>query len=264
MPAVDCHAHVIRATFPTVADARYRPGYDATLDDWRARWRTCGITHGVLIQPSVYGIDNTLMLKTIARDPDHLRGVAVVSPDSDTAALRSLHRGGIRGLRLNMVRPADLAAFDPRAWRATFATAADLGWHVELHAEGAATARLLDAMHGCPAPMVVDHFRRPDAALGLACSSLTALRGLAEHHQVYVKLSAPYRCGDADVAAYARHHLAALGAERLLWASDWPWTQHEGTQDYAALHRALAAWVPDPAARTRVPWDNPRVLFGFT
>jgi predicted TIM-barrel fold metal-dependent hydrolase len=264
MPAVDSHAHVIRADVPTVAGARYRPGHDATLEDWQALWPICGITHGVLIQPSVYGTDNTLMLEAIARDPEHLRGVAVVAPDVDARALRSLHDNGIRGLRLNMVRAADLAAFDPRDWRATFAAAADLGWHVELHAEGTATARLLDAMHGCPAPMVVDHFGRPDAARGLACPSLAALRRLAERRRVYVKLSAPYRCGGADVGTYARHHLATLGAERLLWASDWPWTQHECTQDYAALHEALLAWVPDAAVRAQILWDNPRTLFAFT
>lgn len=264
MPAVDSHAHVIRAGVPTIPAARYRPDYDATLDQWQALWPSRGITHGVLIQPSVYGTDNALMLAAIARDPEHLRGVAVVAPDIATSQLRTLHDGGIRGLRLNMVRAADLAAFDPRDWSATFATAADLGWHVELHAEGAAAARLLDAIHGCPAPMVVDHFGRPDATLGLACPSLAALQRLAERHTVYVKLSAPYRCGGANVAAYARHHLTTLGAERLLWASDWPWTQHEGTQDYAALHDALQAWVPDATTRARILWDNPRALFGFT
>lgn len=263
MSAVDSHAHVIRADAPTIAAARYRPGYDATLDQWQALWPAQGITHGVLIQPSVYGTDNTLMLEAIARDPARLRGVAVVAPDIGAARLRALHDGGIRGLRLNMVRPADLAAFDPRDWQATFAAAADLGWHVELHAEGAAAARLLEAMHGCPAPMVVDHFARPDPALGLACPSLSALQRLAERHTVHVKLSAPYRCGGGDVSAYARHHLATLGAGRLLWASDWPWTQHEGTQDYAALHEALRAWVPDTAMRARILWDNPRALFGF-
>lgn len=264
MPAVDSHAHVIRAAAPTVADARYRPSHDATLNQWQALWRTCGITHGVLIQPSVYGTDNALMLDAIAHDPAHLRGVAVVAPDIAADRLRALHRAGIRGLRLNMVSLTDTAPFEARDWRATFSTAADLGWHVELHGEAAVTARHLDALHGCPAPIVVDHFGRPDAALGLDCPSFAALRRLAERHTVYVKLSAPYRCGGGDVGSYARHFLATLGAERLLWASDWPWTQYQGTQDYTALYATLESWVSDAATRDRILWDNPRALFGFT
>jgi predicted TIM-barrel fold metal-dependent hydrolase len=66
MQGVDCHAHVFSATAPPVAGARYRPSYAARLAAWRALWRPAGITHGVLIQPSFFGTNNTEMLATIA------------------------------------------------------------------------------------------------------------------------------------------------------------------------------------------------------
>ena len=45
--AIDTHAHVFSATAPAVPGARYRPAYAATLDGWRSRWESAGITRGV-------------------------------------------------------------------------------------------------------------------------------------------------------------------------------------------------------------------------
>src|SRR4051812_45398239 len=108
MQGVDCHAHVFSATAPAVAGARYRPSYAARLAAWRALWRPAGITHGVLIQPSFFGTNNTEMLSTIASDPSRLRGVAVVDPSVTQAQLVQLNAGGVRAIRLNARAIADL------------------------------------------------------------------------------------------------------------------------------------------------------------
>src|SRR5690606_42018349 len=50
----------------------------------------------------------------------------------------------------------------------------------------------------------------------------------------YVKISAPYRCPDIDVHQAWREFRRHWGLERLLWGSDWPWTQHETLMDYAS------------------------------
>jgi 2-pyrone-4,6-dicarboxylate lactonase len=79
--ACDCHAHVIgpHADYPLVADRSYTPpespaaAYFAMLD-------AIGFTRGVLVQPSIYGTDNRLLLEVLRARPDRLRGVAVLDP----------------------------------------------------------------------------------------------------------------------------------------------------------------------------------------
>src|SRR4051812_14286368 len=85
--AVDAHAHVFSADAPAVAGARYRPTYGANVKEWRGLWERAGITHGVVVQPSFFGTDNREMLDTIAADPQHLRGVAVLDPLVDAPTL---------------------------------------------------------------------------------------------------------------------------------------------------------------------------------
>src|SRR5512140_3032436 len=109
--AVDCHAHVFSATAAAVADARYRPSYAATLPDWQARWRTAGITHGVIVQPSFYGTDNGEALAAVAALPDRLRGVVVLDEGTTLPSLEALSRRGARALRLNLRgQPHDAAS----------------------------------------------------------------------------------------------------------------------------------------------------------
>ena len=102
---------------------------------------------------------------------------------------------------------------------------------------------------------------RPDAKLDLACPGVQALLRIAEKRSVYVKLSAPYRLSGGDAGAYARFFLARLGAEQLLWGSDWPWTQHEGRYSYAQTLGWLKEWIDDEDARSAVLRDTPAELF---
>jgi predicted TIM-barrel fold metal-dependent hydrolase len=42
-----------------------------------------GMSHGVLIQPSFLGTDNAYMVQGLRTAPERLRGIAVVSPETD-------------------------------------------------------------------------------------------------------------------------------------------------------------------------------------
>jgi predicted TIM-barrel fold metal-dependent hydrolase len=94
--------------------------------------------------------------------------------------------------------------------------------------------------------VVVDHFGKPDPARGLADPGFqTLLAAGREGAPLLVKLSAPYRCHGAEVGPYAEALLDALGPERLLWGSDWPWTQHEAGMTYDRAFDWLVDWLPD-------------------
>ena len=102
--AVDTHAHVIGGppAHPWMPDRAYTPppatpkAYLKMLDD-------VGSQYGVLIQVSVHGQDNTLMLDTLRAHPERLRGVVVPALGLPDAHYQSMKDAGAVGLRLNVL-----------------------------------------------------------------------------------------------------------------------------------------------------------------
>ncbi len=256
--AVDTHAHVFRRDLPVVDGARYAPQSDARLADWLALMDANEVSHGVLVQVSFLGVDNSHLLEALDAANGRLRATVQCAPDTPAATLDDWHRRGVRGVRLNTIgarsRP-DLASAE---WRAFLARLADRGWHVEVHDEGEGLAAMLAALAGSPAAIVVDHFGYPGQPAGYE-----AMLRCAERQAVFVKLSAPYRLGDVDPRRWAADLLSKLGPRRLMWGSDWPHTRHEGRHDYAALRRELATWVPDASSRRTILCDTPAAVFGY-
>ena len=106
--ACDTHAHVCGPAerYPYWSERIYTPP-DALLSEYRHMLDTLGVTRAVLIQPSVYGTDNSAMLDAMKADPQRLRGVAVVDPTVSDAELKSMHGLGVRGVRVNIVDVKD-------------------------------------------------------------------------------------------------------------------------------------------------------------
>lgn len=101
--AWDCHVHVFDASLPAHS-GHYRP-VDRSLDQIEATAQAHGIERLVLVQPSVYGTDNSLMLRALALEPGRHRGVAVVGDDITDAELDRMHALGVRSVRFNLVSP---------------------------------------------------------------------------------------------------------------------------------------------------------------
>jgi len=259
VPAVDCHAHVFSADAPAVPGARYRPAYAASRDAWKTQWRANAITHGVLVQPSFLGTDNRELLEALAADPAHLRGVAVVDPAFDDARLRTLQAGGVVALRLNLHAAAQIEPYFDGPWRDLLERCSRIGWHVEVFADAGLSPRVASLIEPIAIDVVFDHFAVPDPAR--VDETYAALARLARTHRVWCKLSAPYRVWPANAEDCARQCIAALGPERVVWGSDWPFTRHERTADYADLRKRLGAWTG--AHEDAVLWDNAARLYRF-
>ncbi len=102
--ACDSHAHICgpMALYLYAEERIYTPP-DALLPDYRRMLDVLGVQRAVLVQPSVYGTDNTVMLQALVAAGPTMRGVAVVDPGISDAALRDMHAAGVRGLRFNAV-----------------------------------------------------------------------------------------------------------------------------------------------------------------
>lgn len=256
---IDTHAHVFLRGLPMAPERRYAPDYDAPLPAYLDILDANGIAAGVLVQPSFYGTDNSYLMDCLAAHPRRLRGVAVLDPSADDAQFDVMTRAGVSGVRFNLIG-AGPGVLDEPLRRGLLRRAAAFGWHVEVQADGPDWPAVLRALEGHDGLIVADHYGRPDPAKGVACAGFLALLGEGPTGRIFVKLSAPYRCGGADVRIYEDALVARLGHDRLLWGSDWPWTQHELGRDYAALAHA--------GASTAQPWSRvlagtAAALFGF-
>jgi predicted TIM-barrel fold metal-dependent hydrolase len=264
MFGIDTHAHVFHRGLPLAQDRRYAPDYDAPLEAYLAELDRAGLDHGVLVQPSFVGTDNSYLVECLARAGRRLRGIAVLDPATSQDDLRALDRAGVAGIRLNLVgRP--LPDLDDIAWRVFFARIAALGWQVELQRHAADLAALVSRLRDHDLTVVLDHFALPDPARGIADPAFIEVLKLGTSGRVWVKLSAPYRNG-AQGHAFARTAYPrlrdAFGPARLMWGSDWPHTQFEATETYAANRSFLGELIPDEAERATV-LAAPRDLFRF-
>lgn len=256
---VDTHAHVFARGLALAGRRRYTPGYDAPLAAFLSELDAHGVAAGVLVQPSFLGTDNSFMLDALATAPTRLRGIAVVAPDAADAELDALAAAGVVGIRYNLIGE-DAGKLAQPAWRALSARAAARSWQIEVHIEGRDLPAVLDLLLPLGTPVVVDHFGRPDPALGHDDPGFRRLLAAGERGHVYVKISGAYRCG-GNAGGYARALLDTIGPGRLLWGSDWPFTQFEDRRRYADGIAELQAWCsPDEQAEIAA---TARKLFGF-
>ena len=248
---------------PLAADRHSAPKRDCTVEDYLTVLDTHGISHGVLTAPSFYGTDNRLLLEALDRAGGRLRGTVIVDPEIDRASLAAMGKRGAVGIRLNWIRRSTLPDVSAVDYRQLFANVRDLDWHVEIYLEGPLLAKILPAIRESGAKVVVDHFGSPDPARGVACAGFKAVLDGVRAGDTWVKLSAPYRQGGADVQRYVDALLDAGGPRQLLWASDWPFVSHEDEVTYRDCVKWLADWIPDQATRRIILADAPASLLGF-
>jgi len=261
--ACDCHVHVFGpfARYPLDAARKYTPE-EAPLGDYLKVAGALGTGRVVLVQPSVYGVDNACQRDAIAALEERARGVAVIDDAVSGDELGELNGAGFVGARINALRAADLDAMERVAARV-----ADLGWHLQLHVEGAVLPQIAGRLLELPTEFVVDHFGRIDARQGLEQPAFQALCRLLDSGRCWVKLSAPYRL-DLDGAPYRKvepfaRELVRRNPQRLVWGSDWPHPDVPVMPEDRDLLEVLLDWVPDEKVRDRILVDNPAQLYRF-
>ena len=264
----DCHAHLFgpQDKYPYEANRRYTPP-DASMDDYLKMLGVLGVERAVLVQPSVYGTDNTLMLDALRATKFPLRGIAVIDDEISDAELASMHAAGVRGLRLNLRAKGSAAPEDvaPRVAQRI----APLGWHLQLRINPQDLANAEALVDRLPVPVVVDHFGAVAVEEGVQGKTFQTILGLARRGRCFIKLSAPMRMSRqelpyADVVPFV-HALVEAAPGQLLWGTDWPHTTlPQSMPNDGDLCDLLAEWMPDPATRQQVLVENPARVYGFS
>ncbi len=267
----DTHAHICgpQARYAYYSERIYTPA-DALLPDYQHMLATLGVERAVLVQPSVYGSDNTVMLEAIRTAGPQFRGVAVVADDVSERELERMHAAGVRGVRVNIVDVKDRKAGTlPLAQLRQLAQRVKpFGWHMEFLMHVDEFSDLDRALADFPVDTVYGHLGYMRTDKGIAAPGFQALLRLMQAGRAWVKLSGPHRISTqplphADTNAYA-HALIEAAPQQVIWGTDWPHVMVKTPMpNDGDLCDLLGDWIPDAKTRKQVLVDNPARLYGF-
>ena len=269
--ACDTHAHIMgpKARYDFSPARIYTPP-DCLLNDYLHMLDTLGVERAVLVQPSVYGTDNTAMLDAMKTANGRLRGVAVVEEDISESGLKALNDAGVRGVRVNIVDVKDRkpGTLPMPMLKKLAQRIAPLGWHMEFLMHADEFPDLDRQFADFPVDIVLGHLGYLTVGKTPDDPGFQALLRLMKAGKAWVKLTGPYRITAGplpypDTAPFAKALLEA-NPERVIWGTDWPHVMLKGSMpNDGALADVLFDWIPDPTLRQQVLVRNPEKLYGF-
>ena len=259
----DCHVHVFDGTAPARSTHNNLPL--SSLSMLTAAAASNEVSRFVLVQPSVYGTDNRVLVDALAAQPGRHRGVVVVDESIADAALHTMNGLGVRGVRCNLMSPVGnsreaLERLAPRL--------IELGWHVQWYATPEQLPQIAAFHEQHRVVCVLDHLAGVNAASAAQAGTWEALRRIAGAGG-WIKLSGWYRLQAA--APYtelddAIQRAASMFGERCVWGSDWPHTLFlepgrahsppEYAQTLMPVRRALGEALVDHVLRV-----SPQLLY---
>jgi len=258
--ACDTHFHVFEPGYPHVPEPLYTFP-DGTLDAYLAMAEVLGIERMVLVQPSFYGTDNSLLRYVLKRLGPRCGGVVQIDEDASDAELDEFHELGVRAIRLDLFARASWPAAELIAYiQRMAARATPRGWHLQFYTPGTIVRDLLPFLADLEDTFVIDH-------MGYLTESDPEfdqrLLAVLAQGSCWIKLSGAYRVAKnkplSSVAPWGRA-LVAARPDRLIWGSDWPHLP-DGQRDTGEILNLLANWVPDEADRRTILVDGPGRLF---
>jgi predicted TIM-barrel fold metal-dependent hydrolase len=270
--ACDTHAHVFGPyeQFPLALERSYTPP-PAPFETYIAMLDKVGLSRGVLVHPSAYGLDCSAMLDALERAPARLRGIAVTDASISDAELARMNACGVRGVRFSetsglgsqkFVGSVGLEEFDALAPRLR-----ELGWHAQIWIECDALVEAAPRLLRTGIPLVFDHMGRFDVTRRTSDAAFQKLLRLLADEGIWIKLSAPRnskRFPDYEDVRPFHEALLRANPDRLIWGSDWPFLRMgDKTPQVGHLVDLFDEWTPDDALRRKVFVENPAVLYDF-
>jgi 2-pyrone-4,6-dicarboxylate lactonase len=272
----DTHFHIFGPpeTFPFLSTHEYTPPA-APLEHYLKMTEVIGTQRGVVVQPSVHGLDNAATLDAIANSGGRFRGVGRIDDKTPKSELQKLHEGGVRGVRFNLLdRPRGNVRLE--VLDRCVEHIVEFGWSVDLHIDTKNLLEQENRIRSMPIPVVIDHIARVKPAEGLTQPAFQLLLDLLKGKHVWVKVSGADKICNAKVHSYfglpfievipfARAVIAAA-PDRIIWGTDWPHSNNFAlghTPNDGDLLDLLAAFAPDEQVRKKILVENPAALYRF-
>lgn len=138
---------------------------NASVEDYRLPQSRMGLERNVIVQPSSYGLDHRVLLRSSRASQGLAKGVAVIDPSTMPEELEVLRAQGVVGVRFNLVQAG---ATDESMLEEVARLVQPLGWHIQLRLAPADLIRLVDRLKSLPVPIVLDHFAHLNVDASLA------------------------------------------------------------------------------------------------
>jgi predicted TIM-barrel fold metal-dependent hydrolase len=268
--ACDTHFHLFgpAAKFPYAQERAYTPP-EAPLEMLLRLHGALGIERGVVVQGNAHGTDPAALLDALGREPQRLRGVAIVKSDIADAELRRMADAGVRALRFHhMPHGHGFSPFGLDAFAKLAPRMAELGLHVQFMLDASALQDAVPYLKNWRLPAMIDHMGNVDAANGIDQPGVQLMLRLLSEGRIWVKTSGTYRVSknypDYPDARRLHQALVAANPEQVVWGSDWPHPRLEKDMpDDGHLLDLFNTWTPDAGVRKKILVENPARLYGY-
>ena len=269
--AVDTHVHVFEAKYPMSPARGYNPP-PSTLADLKHLHATLGVDRVVFTQPSVYGIDNSAILDSMAalnrETPNRARAVVALDMNFTERQLEEMDAAGVRGVRLNTDNKGGMPiAFEDIPELS--ARIRPFKWHLEFLFPGKDILELMPVFTSLTVPMSIAHFAYQPASAGVQAPGFQALLELAKRGNTWIKISGANRVSRGDLPPYddvqpMAEALIKANPDRIVWGTDWPHpNKYKVNPNDGDLVDAFGDWVTDEAMRRKIMVDNPAAFYRF-
>lgn len=263
--ATDCHLHMFDERYPVqVGPSISKFEGNATAADYLKVRARLGLSRNILVQPSTYGTDNSLLLASLVQFGGTARGVAVIDPDVPDKTLSDFSAKGIRGIRINLVQAGatTVEMVDQLAQKV-----APLGWHCSFNISPRLIVENAALLQRLPTTIVLEHTARL-SSIPLDHPAVTVVRGLLDKGNTWIKLTSAIRQGgdQQQVDKFIATARALYSVpDRMVWGSDWPHVGSSGPTipDDAFNFDLLEAAIGGGENLHRVLTVNPGRLYGF-
>jgi len=237
---VDIHPHIIAndiRRYPLAPLGGHQSDWSrtrpVTTEQMIAAMDKAGVAKAAIVQASTcYGHDNSYVADAVAAYPDRFTGVFSVDVLASDAPERMRHwvERGLTGLRLFTIGSTmpDQASWldDPKTYPA-WQCASELGLSICLQMSATALPQMIRLAERFPkVRIILDHMARPQIEDGPPYAAAASLFALAKYPSVYLKLTernfTQSRKGKATPETFFPKLVAAFGASRLAWGSNYP------------------------------------------
>lgn len=237
---IDIHPHIIStdtARYPMAPLGGHQSSWSqerpVSTEKLIAEMDAAGVDQAAVVQASTcYGFDNSYVADAVAQHPDRLTGVCsvdILAPDAVEFIDYWIGRGmsGLRLFTTGSTMPGQATWFtDERtfpAWK--HVAAIGLPVCMQMTQSGIVDLkRILDRFPGVR--IIVDHLAKPKLEDGPPYPGAAALFSLAEHPNVFLKLTIrtfdEMRNGKASAETFFPMLIEKFGASRIAWGSNYP------------------------------------------
>jgi L-fuconolactonase len=285
MSSVDAHVHVFRALserYPRPAHPMFPPEMEAPVEALLSTMDAHGIDHAVLVPLSEH---DEYLQECLSSHRETFAGIGVLDPQRSRDAdhvRRRFSEVGIRGLRVHQLGEVSAARAESLATWPVLEALYELRGILWLYVPGEQLKLLPLVLERMPGLSVVlnhlgwglpdefdtDELGRPRIPGPIPPPTLSIVCDLARYRAVHVMFSGEYAFSERDfpypdLNGVVRAIYESYGAERMLWASDYPWIKQQ--PGYGPQLGLVDHYLPDirPAERAAIMGGTAAHLFAF-